>query len=98
MTIVGKPFSLWVKQRVDARHRKVAEDAKMHIDMDPEINAVYLNSKAVSGKWLLLSLLDIFDFSSFLSGHSQQGQLLQPAQGVGQAQKGQGGDQRGQGT
>ena len=50
MTLVGKPFALWVKQRVDARHMKIAEEAEMHIDMDPEINEVYRNSKAVSGK------------------------------------------------
>ena len=38
MTLVGEPFAHWVKQRVDARHKKVAEEAEMHINMDPEIN------------------------------------------------------------
>ena len=87
-----------MKQRVDARHRKVAEEAKMYIDMDPEINAIYRSSTAVSGKYLLFLYDIIIEYSSSFPGHSQQGQLLQPPQGVGQAAKRQGADQGGQST
>ena len=40
-TIVGEPFAQWVKQRVDARHKKVADDQEMHVEMDEEILAIY---------------------------------------------------------
>ena len=48
-TIVGQPFSDWVKQRVDARNQKVAEEGEHYIELDPEMAAIYQASNAVSG-------------------------------------------------
>ena len=70
MTLVGEPFVHWVKQRVDARHKKVAEDAEMYINMDQEINEVFRNSKAVSGKSWALSSSFIFFIFYFLLWYS----------------------------
>lgn len=38
MTVVGIKFRDWVMIRVNARHKKVAEEGNMYIEMDPEIN------------------------------------------------------------
>ena len=34
-TLVGTPFKIWVKQRVDERHTKVAEERDLLIEIDP---------------------------------------------------------------
>jgi hypothetical protein len=47
-TLTGNAFKKWVGERVDARHKKVADDKNLNIDMDPEIAAVYRASTAVS--------------------------------------------------
>jgi hypothetical protein len=47
-TLVGMAFKRWVGARVDARHKKVAEDKNLNIAMDPEIAAIYRASMAVS--------------------------------------------------
>ena len=50
-TLVGKPFELWVNQRIENRHAKIAEDRDLNIEMDPEIAAIFQASNAVSGKY-----------------------------------------------
>jgi len=105
MTLVGQPFAQWVKKRVDARHKKVAEEAEMHIHMDPEINEIYRNSKAVSGKFspgfiiitIIFIIILIFIFY-FQFCYSQQREFLQLAQGIIQKKKRQRRDQGRQGT
>ena len=52
-TLVGKPFALWVDQRVEDRHRKIAEDRDLNIELDPEIASIFQASNAVSGKCLV---------------------------------------------
>jgi len=47
-TIVGNPFRVWVNHHVDARHEHVVNKREMSIVMDPEIAAIYKESKAVS--------------------------------------------------
>ena len=49
-TLVGKPFADWVKNKVNQRHSKVADERELHIEMDPEIAAIYQRSQAVSGR------------------------------------------------
>ena len=49
-TLVGMPFRKWVKERVDERHFKVAEERDLLIEMDPEIGEIYKASQAISGK------------------------------------------------
>ncbi len=49
-TLVGKPFELWVNQRIENRHAKIAEDRDLNIELDPEIAAIFQASNAVSGK------------------------------------------------
>jgi len=46
-TLVGEPFETWVNGLVNARHKRVEEEEGM-IEMDPEIHAIYMKSKAVS--------------------------------------------------
>ena len=52
-TLVGRPFAQWVKDRVDQRHLKIAEERQMLIEMDPEIGHIYQESQAVSGEYPL---------------------------------------------
>jgi len=49
-TLVGKPFELWVNQRIENRHAKITEDKDLNIELDPEIAAIFQASNAVSGK------------------------------------------------
>ena len=49
-TLVGKPFELWVNQRIEERHRLIAEDQNMNIELDPDIAAIFQASNSVSGK------------------------------------------------
>ena len=49
-TIVGEPFAKWVTSKVNQRHAQIAEERDMHIEMDPQVAAVYQKSQAVSGK------------------------------------------------
>jgi len=51
-TLVGSPFEVWVNKRVEDRHRKIAEDRDLNIEMDPEVAAIFEASNAVSGKYL----------------------------------------------
>ena len=55
-TQVGKPFSDWVNEQVNARHKKVADTRNMNIELDPEIAAIFRASTAVSGKFNLSCL------------------------------------------
>jgi len=47
-TLVGQPFRDWVYRLVDNRHESVVDKRDMNIVMDPEIAAIYKESKAVS--------------------------------------------------
>ena len=47
-TLVGEPFRKWVDELVNGRHEEVADKKQLYIEMDPEIAAIYNNSKAVS--------------------------------------------------
>ena len=47
-TLMGLPFRMWVGSRVDERHKKVADERNMNIQMDPEIAAIFRSSTAVS--------------------------------------------------
>lgn len=49
-TLVGRPFEEFINQRIEARHRKIAEDRDLNIELDPEIAALFQASNAVSGK------------------------------------------------
>jgi hypothetical protein len=44
----GLHFKNWVDERVDARHETCVEKKELNIIMDPEIAAIYRESKAVS--------------------------------------------------
>ena len=47
-TLVSDPFRKWVDRLVDTRHENDADKRELHIDLDPEIAAIYNKSKAVS--------------------------------------------------
>ena len=49
-TLVGQDFVSWVNEQVNTRHKKVADDRNMNIELDPEIARIYQASQAVSGK------------------------------------------------
>ena len=49
-TIAGDTFTNWVKDRVDARNAKLADDRKVAIEMDPTIANIFNQSNAISGK------------------------------------------------
>ena len=47
-SIIGKPFSDWVNEKVNERHKKVLDDREMGIEMDQELYAIFMANKAVS--------------------------------------------------
>ena len=49
-TIVGKPFQVWIDTQIEARNAELAEKREMYIELDPEIEAIFKASTAVSGK------------------------------------------------
>ena len=36
-TVVGNPFSSWVSDKVNIRHKKVTDERNLNIALDPEI-------------------------------------------------------------
>ena len=40
-TIVGQPFSDWVKHQIDVRNEKLASDHNLNIELDPDIAAAF---------------------------------------------------------
>ena len=51
-TVVGKSFSDWVKQQIEARNEKITVEKQLNIDLDPELAAAFNASTAVSSKYL----------------------------------------------
>ena len=51
-TLVGKPFQQWISTRVKARHEQMTKKKDMLIELDPDIEAIFKASTAVSGKFL----------------------------------------------
>ena len=49
-TRLGDAFSRWVDERVNARHKRVADERNLNIELDPEIAEIFRNSNAISGK------------------------------------------------
>ena len=49
-TVVGKQFSDWVKQQIEARNEKITIEKQLNIDLDPELAAAFNASTAVSSK------------------------------------------------
>jgi len=47
-TLIGAPFSTWVKEQCDERNREMAEKHNLNIQIDPAILEVIKNSTAVS--------------------------------------------------
>ena len=69
-TIVGKPFREWVDRHLEERNAELVEKNEMNIELDPEIEAIFKASTAVSGKWRVLTsdpTATFFDFLTLLS-------------------------------
>ena len=49
-TIVGKPFRKWIDDKLEARNTELAEKKEMMIELDPQIEAIFKASNAVSSK------------------------------------------------
>ena len=47
-TCLGDAFANWVKDRIEARNKKVTMEKNLLIDMDPAVAAAFSNSNAVS--------------------------------------------------
>ena len=86
-SVVGEPFTKWVKKQVQARHAKVAVQNDLMIQMDPEIAKVFQQSTAVSSKCLIFN-----PSSPILFFCSEQGHFRQPPPGWLQAAPHQGVD------
>ena len=64
-TLVQDPFAAWVKERVESRNLKLAEDNNMFIDLDPDIARAFNSSTEISrsastnrtSMWLTLIVL-----------------------------------------
>ena len=52
-TLVGEAFAQWVQAQVQARNDKIASERDMMVDLDPEIAALFNQSTAVSGRYLI---------------------------------------------
>ena len=50
-TIVGKPFIEWIDAKLEARNLDLTEKKEMMIELDPEIEAIFKASTAVSSKY-----------------------------------------------
>ena len=49
-TVIGKPFSDWVKEEVATRNEELAKKQKLLIEMDPEIAKAFYASVNISSK------------------------------------------------
>ena len=52
MSVVGKPFKVWVDGLVADRNEKLATEQNLMIDMDPEILAAFQGSTQISSTYL----------------------------------------------
>ena len=69
-TIVGRPFREWIDRQLEEKNAELAEKKEMNIELDPEIEAIFKASTAVSGKWRVLrsaQAATFFDFLTLLS-------------------------------
>ena len=55
-SVLEDTFTDWVKQQIEARNAKVTKEKDMLIAMDPEVEAAFQRSTAVSRKCLILYL------------------------------------------
>ena len=50
-TVVGRQFSDWVREQIDARNKKLRADHNLNIELDPEIAEAFRASSQVSSKY-----------------------------------------------
>ena len=93
-TLVGSPFEVWVNQRIEERHRLIAEDRDLNIELDPDIAAIFQASNSVSGKYQFpkFSITVVVIFCSF------EGKLPQLDESYCQKEKVQEADRGGEGA
>ena len=65
--LLGDKFANFVKERISARHEKVAEKGDLNIIMDSEIFAAFQGSQQISCKYSILFIFIIFHHHHFLS-------------------------------
>ena len=51
-SVLGDTFSSWVRQQIEERNEQVALKGNLMIEMDPEVHQAFVNSTAVSCKWI----------------------------------------------
>jgi hypothetical protein len=81
-SVLGETFSYWVKEQIEARNVKVAEQGNLHIELDPEVYAAFQQSTAVSRKYNAILVLP----NSLIQTYSEPWRRRQHAQGRLQAQ------------
>ena len=74
-TIIGQEFEDWVREKVNARNRRVQDEREVSIMMDPEIERIFRASTSTSGKWQYFSCITHYWHS--LTYFSHQGQQQQ---------------------
>ena len=57
-TCCGHPFYKWVEDRINLRNQKLKEENDLLIAMDPEVARIFKQSTSVSGKYLLIIVID----------------------------------------
>ena len=57
-TMVGKPFSDWVDERIKVRNKKVTDERDLAIKMDPAIAEIFRNSTSVVNTNMLFIIYD----------------------------------------
>ena len=62
-TMAKENFTAWVKQRIEARNQKIADERDLAIHMDQSIAAIFHASNAVSGKFLIQIIPSINSYS-----------------------------------
>ena len=50
-TVIGEPFSTWVKDEISSRNEELAKKKKLLIDMDPEIAKAFHDSVNISSRY-----------------------------------------------
>ena len=50
-TVIGEPFSTWVKDEISSRNEELAKKQKLLIDMDPEIAKAFHDSVNISSRF-----------------------------------------------
>ena len=54
-TVMGEPFSTWVKESIANRNEELARKQKLLIEMDPEVARAFHSSVNISSKFFTLS-------------------------------------------